>query len=186
MPPTYKRNLKNSHKKQVINADSLANPKLTSKQKTFADYILEGKHRTEAYKLAYGDESNAASNALRNMRNEQILRYIRLNQRLGLDSASITKDSHLTDLGRLRELAVENGQIAAGVQAEHYRGKVAGLYQDKIDLTVGMSDDVILLRIKDLLGEETAKAIGQGLGTSLENKLLNAPPLLEYDGESDS
>ena len=120
------------------------------------------------------------------MRNEQILRYIRLNQRLGLDSASITKDSHLTDLGRLRELAVENGQIAAGVQAEHYRGKVAGLYQDKIDLTVGMSDDVILLRIKDLLGEETAKAIGQGLGTSLENKLLNAPPLLEYDGESDS
>jgi hypothetical protein len=32
-------------------------------------------------------------------------------------------ETHLAELARVREEAITHGQISAGVQAEHYRGK---------------------------------------------------------------
>lgn len=48
-------------------------------------------------------------------------------QRIGAEAAQVTMEAHLTEFVRARELAIPNGQIAAGVQAEHCRGKAAGL-----------------------------------------------------------
>jgi hypothetical protein len=73
-------------------------------------------------------------------------------------------EEHLAELARTRELAIGNGQIAAGVQAEHYRGKAAGLYQDRVRLTLEPSDAELIEAIKELLGEETAEAISAALG----------------------
>jgi hypothetical protein len=60
------------------------------------------------------------------------------------DGRCRTVEAHLT-LARARELALAHGQISAGVQAEHYRGKAAGLYEDRIRLESGPSDNVLLI-----------------------------------------
>jgi hypothetical protein len=95
--------------------------------------------------------------------NHKIAQYIRVIQRAGFEQASISRESHLTELARMRELAIENQQISAGVQAEHYRGRVAGLYNDKLSLTVGPSDEALLAQLGQMLGEETKTLIEQAL-----------------------
>ena len=73
---------------------------------------------------------------------------------------------HLAELARTRELAIAHGQIAAGVQAEHYRGKVTGLYENQMRLTVSPTDEELLSEIERLLGRETAETMGAALGVA--------------------
>jgi hypothetical protein len=42
------------------------------------------------------------------------------------------------------------------VQAEHHRGKAAGLYEDRLRVTGGPSDADLLKAIEALLGKEVA------------------------------
>jgi hypothetical protein len=86
-------------------------------------------------------------------------------QRIGFDQARITAENHLAELARARELALAHGQISAGVQAEHYRGKAAGLYEDRLRLTLSTSDVELLKALEELLGKDTAEAIGAALGS---------------------
>jgi hypothetical protein len=143
-------------------------PKLTAKQERFALELLSGKSAREAYRLAYDcskcSEATVTAHAFKATRNAQIALFIRLHQRIGLENAAISMGSHLAELARLRELAVENQQVSAGVQAEHYRGRVAGLYNDKLTLAVGPSDDAILSQLAAIFGHESAEAIGEALG----------------------
>ena len=69
----------------------------------------------------------------------------------------------LAELARARELALARGQISAGVQAEYYRGKAAGLYEDRLSLTASISDTELLKAIEELLGTETAEVISAAL-----------------------
>jgi phage terminase small subunit len=48
--------------------------------------------------------------------------------------AALSREAHLNQLERLRELAIEQGQISAAISAEHHRGKVGGYYEDKLRL----------------------------------------------------
>ena len=73
-------------------------------------------------------------------------------------------ESHLAELARARELAIGHGQISAGVQAEHYRGKAAGLYEDRLRLAGGPSDFELIKAIADTLGKELAEEIATALG----------------------
>jgi hypothetical protein len=50
--------------------------------------------------------------------------------------ASLSRESHLNQLERLRELAVSQGQLSAAITAEHHRGKVGGYYEDKLRMVV--------------------------------------------------
>jgi phage terminase small subunit len=166
--PNYPRRKDKGSQRLAAVPDSMADsPKLTKKQEAFANLLLDGIGAVEAYRLAY-NASNMGKNSLaveasRLSRNAKIAQYIRSRQRLGLANALINKDNHLSELGRLRELAIENQQISAGVQAEHYRGRVAGLYNDKLALTVGPSDESILSQLAALLGPEVATLVGDSL-----------------------
>jgi hypothetical protein len=62
------------------------------------------------------------------------------------------------------ELAIAHGQISAGVQAEHYRGKAVGLYEERLRLTSGPSDEELLKSIEETLGKDMAEEIGAALG----------------------
>ncbi|MGZ8399930.1 MAG: hypothetical protein ACXWVI_01320 [Methyloceanibacter sp.] len=73
-------------------------------------------------------------------------------------------ESHLAELARARELAIAHGQISAAVQAEHYRGKAAGLYEDRLRLASGPSDFELIKAIEDILGKELAEEIATALG----------------------
>lgn len=168
MPPTYKRkNLSKPRLAAVPDAD-LNLPSLTSKQECFALAVIEGKTAKEAYRACYNctgsSEETIGKRARELLQNGGIAGFIRSHQRIGLVESVVTRESHLAELARGRELAYENGQISAGVQAEHYRGRVAGLYNDKLALTVGPSDEALLSQVAALMGPDFAQAIGRTLG----------------------
>jgi hypothetical protein len=83
-----------------------------------------------------------------------------------MDSACITFEAHLSELARARELALAFGQASAAVQAEHYRGKAVGLYENKLELTTGPSDEDLIRRIEELFGEELAHEVATALGVA--------------------
>jgi phage terminase small subunit len=68
--------------------------------------------------------------------------------------ASLSRESHLADLERLRDLAVQQGQLSAAITAEHHRGKVGGFYVDKVALSFkpvkDMTDDELEAEAKRL------------------------------------
>ena len=159
----------NSHAKIESSEDQL--PLLTPKQAAFVEALLQGKTASDAYRLAYNCEhmSHGAISveASRLRRSPKISLWLHHYQRIGADAARMTMELHLAELARARELAIAQNQIAAGVQAEHYRGKAAGLYNDRLRLTVGPSDAELIKTIEELLGKETAEAIGAGLNGDL-------------------
>ncbi len=191
-----KRKLTPGNQRVAAVADpELGLPALTRKQEAFALAILEGKSPKDAYRQAYDcsrmQDNSISTIASKMARDYKIASYIRSVQRNGLQDVGISRESHLTELARLRELAVENTQISAGVQAEHYRGRVAGLYNDKLTLAIGPTDEALLSQLASLLGPELASAIGQELGTqepstvtleaSPDGDKLALPPPLERE-----
>jgi hypothetical protein len=142
-------------------------PRLTVKQTRFVQALLAGNTTREAYKLAFNcskmKDTSISAAASELLGNHKIATYIRAIQRMGFEQASITRENHLAELARMREIAIENQQVSAGVQAEHYRGRVAGLYNDKLSLTVGPSDEALLAQLGQMLGEETKTLIEQAL-----------------------
>jgi hypothetical protein len=143
-------------------------PRLTFKQAAFVNALLEGKTASDAYRAAYScaNMSNAAVwvEASRLRDNPKVALWLRHYQRIGAEAAQVTMDAHLAELARAREFAIDHGQISAAVQAEHHRGKVVGLYEDRLRLAGGPSDEELLKDIERLLGSETAEAIGAALG----------------------
>lgn len=184
MPPTYGR-----ARKQIVPDESAGLPQLTEKQELFVMGLLEGLSPRDAYVKAYGKgrakESTLKTQASKLKAIPEIRQTILYYQRNAQDYSKVSLENHLAELARGRELAYEFGQASAGIQAEHYRGKVAGLYQDNINLRVGPSDEALLSQIAALLGEDMAKAIGSGLGViegeavaleeSPESRMLKAP-----------
>jgi len=143
-------------------------PSLTSKQMAFVHALIKGKSASDAYRAAY-DSSNMSdrtiwAEASRLRAHPKVSAWLRHFQRMGMDEARITIKEHLAELARGREAAYALGQASAAVQAEHYRGKAAGLYEEQLLLTVSTSDAELVKAIEDLLGRETAEAIGTGLG----------------------
>ena len=149
----------------VVGAEEL--PQLTPKQAAFVNALLEGKTAADAYRAAYACESMSQGaiwvEASRLRRSPKVSLWLRHFQRIGLEAGLVTMELHLAELARARELAIAQNQIAAGVQAEHYRGKAAGLYNDRLRLTVEPSDAELIKTIEELLGKETAEAIGAAL-----------------------
>ena len=178
---------------QAIADPELDLPKLTPKQEAFVNYCLEGKSAREAYRLAYDcsslDAKSIAASSWQLLQNPKIALSIRSRQRIGLAESQISRETHLSELARLREIAVENQQVSAGVQAEHYRGRVAGLYNDKLQLQIGPSDEMLLSQIAALLGPEMAKSLATAMGcddgeviecgTSTDAEFLKLPSPVE-------
>ena len=57
-------------------------------------------------------------------------------------------------------------KLALAVQAEHHRGKAAGLYVDRLRLTGVPSDDELITTLEALLNKEIAEAVKVALGES--------------------
>src|SRR4029453_4546670 len=66
--------------------------------------------------------------------------WLRFYRDAALQEGALPFEGHLGELTRLREQALDAKQVAAAVQAEHYRGKAAGLYEDRLRLLSGPRD----------------------------------------------
>lgn len=113
--------------------------KLTAKQEAFCLAYIETNNASEAYRRSYdaskmkdGTVHQTASRLLADVDVTARLEQLRAPVR---DRAQITLESHLERLNHLSLMAEQAEQYSAAIKAEESRGKVAGLYVEKIDHT---------------------------------------------------
>ena len=141
--------------------------KLTPKQEKFAQNVAKGMKKKEAAKNAGYSEKNAsrAGTMLTSDANPIVKDRIHQLQTKAATKAELTLGNHLVDLKEIRDGAMRNGAWSAAVTAEVARGKAAGLYVNRSELTVNrvdtMSKDEVLARMKELY-YETGGVLPQG------------------------
>lgn len=137
----------------------MSNQKLTPRQEKYAQNVAKGMQKKEAAKQAGYSEKNAsrAGSILSSDANPQVKNRIQELQTRAADKAELTLTTHLTDLKDIRDGAVRNGAWSAAVTAEVARGKAAGLYVNRSELTVNrvdtMSKEEVLARMRELYDE---------------------------------
>ena len=133
--------------------------KLTPKQEKFAQNVAKGMKKKDAAKQAGYSEKNAAraGTVLTSKSNPEVQDRIHALQTKAASKAELTLGNHLVDLKEIRDGAMRNGAWSAAVTAEVARGKAAGLYVNRSELTVNrvdtMSKDEVLARMKELYYE---------------------------------
>lgn len=111
-------------------------PDLTPRQQEFVRLLLAGRTGADAYRGSH-DTSAMATNTIiaeasRLRTNPNISAWLSAGRQAHLGTAVLTRDAHLAELERLKELALEAGNHGAAMQAEMYRGKVAGHHIERI------------------------------------------------------
>ena len=111
--------------------------KLTAKQEAFCLAYIETNNASEAYRRAYnaskmkdGTVHQTASRLLADVDVTARLEQLRAPVR---ERAKITLESHLDRLNHLSLMAEQAEQYSAAIKAEESRGKVSGLYVEKIE-----------------------------------------------------
>lgn len=125
-------------------------PDLTPQQMKFVEGLAVGMTASEAYRNAY-DCSNSGQNtvwvaASRLKANANVALWVEALQAAGFTKIAISRDDHLRELERLRNVAERSGNLGAAVQAEQLRGKVAGHYVEKVEHHAGTPDTADRLR----------------------------------------
>ena len=159
---------KRTHKVKVSTSDPSAIPILdygiTDMQEKFCQiYATQNVTQTEAAKLAgYSDPAPMASKFLNGRDYPKVVERIREIKGELAKKYEVTYDNHITELAKIRDIALQNGQVAAAVSAEKQRGMAAGLYISRSEILVGridqMSKDEVLREIAKLQEEFPALA----------------------------
>ena len=96
-------------------------------------------------------------------RNPLVANYIIDLLRKEQERAAVSMESHLTELSLLRDEARDSGQISSAISAEVSRGRAAGLYIEKKEVTVSkvetMSDEELRSKLQDLLDGSNMKVL---------------------------
>lgn len=141
--------------------------RLTPKQAAFVRLVLGGEHsRAKAYRLAYGgpdaepefDDAAKAADALKSPAVREALKVARAMQD---EVAACSVSEHVAQLERLREAALCDGRFSAAVTAEVARGKVAGLYTDRLEVSGGPAAPIDLADFAGVSPQDAAAAYGK-------------------------
>lgn len=114
---------------------------LTLKQDSFCIAYMDTMNASEAYRRAYNADNMAPATV--NRKAKELLDNGKITARLqelrqpAIEGAQLTLETHLKALKVLRDKAEAEGKYGPAIQAEISRGKAAGLYSDKIDLSCG-------------------------------------------------
>ena len=110
-------------------------PELTAQQQDFVRELLAGKTATDAYRAAYDCQNMQArtiwAEASRLRAHRNVAAWLSVARQAHLGHAIVTKEAHIRELERLKELALAAGNLGAAVQAEQLRGKAAGHYVEQ-------------------------------------------------------
>lgn len=139
-------------------------PELTAQQLEFVRHLLAGKTASDAYRASYDTENMqnptiwVEASRLRSHPNVAI--WLAAARKAKLGTAVLTKEQHMQELERLREIALDSGNIGAAVQAEQTRGKVAGHHVERVqDVTDQMDPIATLRQIEQQHGPEIAASL---------------------------
>lgn len=131
---------------------------LTIKQENFCKEIASGKSQSDAYRLAYNTKNmkdeTINSKAYLLMEKGYIRARVDEIRKPVVKAAQLTLETHLADLLRIREAAIEDRSWSAAVSAEATRGKAAGLHITKLDVTEDKELIVNIVRYGDNDEEE--------------------------------
>ena len=79
------------------------------------------------------------------------------------ERAAVSMDSHLTELSHLRDQAIDSGQLPAAISAEVSRGRAAGLYVERKEVTVSkietLSNEELFTRLQDIVEKSNIKMV---------------------------
>lgn len=155
-------------------------PDLTPQQLHFVECLLQGLTASDAYRTAYDTSKMGVrtvwSEASRLRHHPHVAMWLRAAKVAKLGKAALTKDEHMLELDRLKEIALEAGDIRSAVGAEHLRGKAAGLYVERIEST--RTDPAAILREIAALDPETARLLARRFNLAL--------PSVSIDGHANA
>ena len=124
--------------------------RLTEMQKRFAEYLVFGGpdgvvNKTEAARLAGYNEKRARieGSELTNPRHAPlVVKYLDELKIEKMLKYGVTYESHITELARIKDLALKKNSFSAAVNAETNRGKAGGLYIDRKIIKHGKLEDM--------------------------------------------
>lgn len=152
-------------------------PQLTPTQLKYVMARAEGLNASDAYlKTLNGAERTKGSLwacASRMDNNPKVRKWLRSIMRQGAIQAACTFENHLAELAALRDEAKASGNYGAAINAEKYRGQVAGLYIERtLDLTKAKQSDTKALEILErLLGQDAALEAARRLGIEMPRQI---------------
>ena len=179
--------------------------RLTEMQMNFAHEIVTNEGRKNGFECAkdagYAEDSaRVRASELQNpKRFPLVVKYIGELRDEYQKKYAVTFERHITELGKIRQDALEKGAWSAAVNAEVARGKAAGLYVEQKIIRTGKIDDLseaeLETRMKEIIdqyspileGIETEdlkakvkkkqKQIRLSVGSTLKDKDRQSKPL---------
>jgi phage terminase small subunit len=110
---------------------------LTAKREAFCQAIVGGMSQADAYRTAFDagkmKDATIHKRASELMANGEVRGRLADLRKPALETLGITLQQHLSDLGRIRDLALKDGKWGPAVMAEMGRGKASGLHITKIE-----------------------------------------------------
>lgn len=112
---------------------------LTPKQEAFAHAVASGKTQADAYRASFSatkmKATTIAQAASRLMADSNVSAMVERLRKPVADAAQVTLAGHLSRLSDLSDAAEKEGKYSAAVAAEIARGKAAGLYVERSEVT---------------------------------------------------
>lgn len=145
--------------------DAVDLPELTDKQRRFVDAVIAGKTGADAVRIAtdtsaWSQEAIwAEATKLRN--NPSVRLWLAAARKSCLGASSLTLQGHLDELERIKEIALEKGNIGAAVAAEQSRGKAVGLYVEQHRDVTEHDPVATLNEIARTAGADTAERLAR-------------------------
>ena len=139
--------------------------RLTEMQQRFAEFLVFGDEngpltQTEAaLKAGYSPKrARQEGSELCNPKlSPLVVKHIGELKEERIKKHEVTYESHIAELGRLREAALKKGSFSSAVNAEANRGKAAGLYIDRKIIKTGkledMSEQELEAKMKQILND---------------------------------
>lgn len=117
-------------------------------------------NQSDAYREAYNVKPNTKietinNNAYKLTLDSEIMARVDELRKPIVKAAQLTLEAHLNDLKGLRNMATKAEQYSAAISAEVARGKAAGLYTDKLQLTGNLEITKIERAIVDSANTDT-------------------------------
>ena len=132
---------------------------LSPRQQSFVEIFCKENGRltpTECARQA-GYKEHSATAAASNLRNPKyypkVVEAIENLQREYAEATKVDVVRHSRELARLREKAVENGQLGPAVVAEYRRGQLAGFYVDRKEVVTASLDNMTRKELESKLKE---------------------------------
>jgi hypothetical protein len=131
---------------------------LTAAEEIFCQNIVRGNNQSDAYRAAYDTsrykDSTIHRSAKELMTKPKLIARIAELRAPVIKKVQITLEEHINKLGQLSDLAAAKDQYSAAINGEMLRGKVSGLYVDKIEskninLNGSLASEIKLSRLTD-------------------------------------